>query len=155
MRQAIFDMLMHAPWGGRALLEGADVLDGFAGTGAMGLEALSRGAAKATFMEQDAAALACLKANVAACRAGNRARIVAADMRRPPRGQGQALIFLDPPYNQALLPESVAALRAAGWIEPGTIIVSESGRLEESWQHGAILAHKVHGAAQVNVWREE
>ncbi len=155
MRQAIFDMLMHAPWGGHALLDGAQVLDGFAGTGAMGLEALSRGAAKVTFIEQDGAAVACLKANIASCRAGDRATIIATDIRRPPRGQAQALVFLDPPYNQVLLPASVKALRDTGWIGSGTIIVSESGRLEESCQHGAILAHRVHGAAQVNVWQEE
>jgi 16S rRNA (guanine966-N2)-methyltransferase len=155
MRQAIFDMLLHAPWGGRALLEGAHVLDGFAGTGAMGLEALSRGAGKATFMEQDSSALACLKANVAACRAGERSKVIATDMRRPPSGEAQTLVFLDPPYNQALLPASVKALRAAGWIKTGTLVVSESGRLEESWQDGVILAHKVHGAAQVSVWQEE
>ena len=54
VRQSLFDMLMHAPWGGRSLLDGAVVLDAFAGTGALGLEALSRGAARAVFFEQDA-----------------------------------------------------------------------------------------------------
>ena len=66
VRQALFDMLLHAPWGGREVIEGAHVLDAFAGTGALGLEALSRGAAHATFMERDRAALAALRANVAA-----------------------------------------------------------------------------------------
>ena len=61
-RQAIFDQLWHAPWAGRAVVENATVLDGFAGTGAMGLEALSRGAARVFFMEQDRAALAALQA---------------------------------------------------------------------------------------------
>ena len=56
-------MLLHAPWGGR--LEGVAVLDAFAGTGALGLEALSRGAASAVFMERDRAALDVLRANVA------------------------------------------------------------------------------------------
>ena len=62
VRQALFDMLLHAPWGGRNLIEGARVLDVFAGTGALGLEALSRGAAKACFIERDRAALAALRA---------------------------------------------------------------------------------------------
>ena len=77
VRQALFDMLMHAPWGGRALLEDAQVLDGFAGTGALGLEALSRGAAHVTFVEKDRAALAALRANIAACRAAERCAVVA------------------------------------------------------------------------------
>jgi 16S rRNA (guanine966-N2)-methyltransferase len=154
MRQAMFDMLMHAPWGGRALLDGAAVLDGFAGTGALGLEALSRGAATATFMDQDSAAIAAVRANVAACHAADRTRIITADLRRPPRGDGQRLVFLDPPYGQGLLPAAIAALRERGWIVPGTLIVSEIGRLEDAGDYGVKLAHKVHGAAQVNVWRE-
>jgi 16S rRNA (guanine966-N2)-methyltransferase len=155
MRQAIFDMVMHAPWGGRGLVEGASVLDGFAGTGAMGLEALSRGAGKATFLEQAPSALACVYANVASCKAGDRARVIATDVRHPPRGEPQAVVFLDPPYDQGLLAPSLAALRASGWITPGTIVVAESARFDLPHTNGVMLAHRVHGAAQVNVWREE
>ena len=72
-------MLMHAEWGGRGVIEGAMVLDVFAGTGALGLEALSRGAASACFIENDAAALKALRANVAACGAEGRVEIVAGD----------------------------------------------------------------------------
>jgi len=79
VRQALFDMLMHAEWGGRAAIEDAVVLDVFAGTGALGLEALSRGAASACFIENDPTALRALRANVAACKAGDRAEILAVD----------------------------------------------------------------------------
>ena len=82
VRQALFDMLMHAEWGGRAVIEGAAVLDVFAGTGALGLEALSRGAASACFIENDPAALKALRANVAACRAADRVEILAGDVFR-------------------------------------------------------------------------
>jgi 16S rRNA (guanine966-N2)-methyltransferase len=82
VRQALFDMLMHAEWGGRALIEGAVVLDAFAGTGALGLEALSRGAARACFIENDPAALKALRANVAACRAADRVEVLAGDVMR-------------------------------------------------------------------------
>src|SRR5271166_2589163 len=71
VRQALFDMLMHAPWGGKSLVEGALVLDVFAGTGALGLEALSRGAANAVFVERSRAALAALRGNIDACRASD------------------------------------------------------------------------------------
>ena len=154
LRQAIFDMLVHAPWGGRALLDGAHVLDGFAGSGALGLEALSRGAASAVFIDSDATACSAIRQNLAACKASERARVVQADMRRLPPGQAQTIVFLDPPYGQALLPEAIGALRAAGWIGRGTVVVSESGRLEVAGSFGAMLAHRSHGAAQVNVWRE-
>jgi 16S rRNA (guanine966-N2)-methyltransferase len=154
MRQAIFDVLMHAPWGGRALLEGACVLDGFAGTGAMGLEALSRGAAHATFIESDRAAVAALRANIAGCGAADRSRVLAADILRPPRGTGQAVVFLDPPYGRDLLPAAESALRDAGWIVRGTVVVTEAGRLDKARDKGDILAQRLHGAARVVVWRE-
>lgn len=94
VRQALFDTLMHAGWGGREVIEGASVLDAFAGTGALGLEALSRGAASACFFENDPAALKALRANIAACRAEDRAIVVAGDVlgvsaaSRPPMFRG-------------------------------------------------------------------
>jgi 16S rRNA (guanine966-N2)-methyltransferase len=148
LRQALFDMLHHAPWGGR--LEGLAVLDAFAGTGALGLEALSRGAASATFMERDRAALDALRANVAACRAA--ARVLAADVLHPPPGTPCGLVFLDPPYDLGLLPRALQALGAAGWIAPGALIVAESPR-GESPGLGEQLAERAHGAGQVTVWR--
>src|SRR3954469_23808237 len=99
-RQALFDMLLHAPWGGREVIENTVVLDAFAGTGALGLEALSRGAARCVFMEADPAALRALRANVASCRADARCRIVAADVLTVGRGEPATLAFLDPPYGQ-------------------------------------------------------
>jgi 16S rRNA (guanine966-N2)-methyltransferase len=80
VRQALFDMLVHAEWGGREAIEGAAVLDVFAGTGALGLEALSRGAATACFIESDAAALKALRENVAACNAEDRAKVIVRDV---------------------------------------------------------------------------
>ncbi len=154
MRQAIFDMLMHAPWGGRALVDGAAVLDGFAGTGALGLEALSRGAGHVSFIDRDRQATAIITENVAACGAEESCRIITADITRPPRGEGQSLVFLDPPYGQNLLPAAIAGLRQTGWIIPGTVVISEVGRLEGDAQFGVKLAQRLHGAAKVNVWRE-
>ena len=154
MRQAIFDMLMHAPWGGRALVDNAAVLDGFAGTGALGLEALSRGAGQVSFIDSDRQATATIGENVLACGAQDHCRIITADITRPPKGMAQALVFLDPPYGQNLLPAAIPALRKAGWIIPGTVVISEVGRLEDDAQFGVKLAQRVHGAAKVNVWRE-
>lgn len=153
VRQALFDMLLHAPWGGRDLLEGAAVLDAFAGTGALGLEALSRGAAHATFLERDRAALAALRANIAACRAADRAAVLAVDATLPPPGRPCALIFLDPPYGQGLVPLALARLDRAGWIAPGALAVAETGRDEVIELPGITLAERAHGAARLTVWR--
>jgi len=152
LRQALFDMLWHAPWGGRAALEGARVLDAFAGTGALGLEALSRGAAHATFLETDRAALAALAANIAACRETATTTVLAADATHPPRAAAPcSLIFLDPPYGQALIPRTLAALGAAGWIAPDALVIAETGR-EEALDLPA-LATRAHGAARVTIAR--
>ncbi|HYF06204.1 MAG TPA: 16S rRNA (guanine(966)-N(2))-methyltransferase RsmD [Acetobacteraceae bacterium] len=155
LRQALFDMLTHAPWAGRELLHGARVLDAFAGTGAIGLEALSRGAAHCTFIERDRAALAALRANIAACREEARARVVAGDATRPPRAEAPCtLVFLDPPYGQGLIPRAVAALQAAGWIAPGALLVAETERNETLDLPGcAPLAERPGGAALLRVLR--
>jgi 16S rRNA (guanine966-N2)-methyltransferase len=154
VRQALFDMLMHAPWGGRALIEGAHVLDAFAGTGALGLEALSRGAAHTTFVEQDRAALTALRANIAACRADERCTLFETDLLKLPVGPACRLIFLDPPYGKNLVPSGLAALRAVGRLAKGALIVAETGREEIRPEADNILAERTHGAARLSIWRE-
>jgi 16S rRNA (guanine966-N2)-methyltransferase len=149
LRQALFDMLLYAPWGGR--LDGMAVLDAFAGTGALGLEALSRGAAAAWFIERDRAALAALRANVAACQP-SQARVLGGDVLHPPPGSPCDLVFLDPPYGQDLLPRALAALRGAGWIAPAALIVAEAAS-DEAPDLGVLLAERSHGAGRVTIWR--
>lgn len=145
-RQALFDMLWHAPWAGRARVEGARVLDAFAGTGALGLEALSRGAAHADFIEKDPAALAALRANL---RGAPEGRVWPADALRPPRApQPAALVFLDPPYGEDLVPRALAALGAAGWIAPGALACAELGPGDAPPAEGfETLATRSHGPA--------
>ncbi len=152
VRQALFDRLMHAPWAGRAAIEGARILDAFAGTGALGLEALSRGAAHATFIENNRTALATLRANIAACRAEDRCTVLAADALHPPQGAGCSLLFLDPPYGASLVPQAVTALAAADWIGQGTLIVAEIGR-DDPAPVPAPLDDRIQGAARVVAWQ--
>ena len=152
-RQAAFDILLHAPWAGHDFLGQARVLDVFAGTGAFGLEALSRGAAAACFIESAAPALAALRANVAASGAGAAARVVAADALAPPRGTPHDLLFLDPPYGQDLVARALAALAARGWIAPGAIIVAEHGPGDVVLAP-APLAERSHGKAKLVFWRQ-
>jgi 16S rRNA (guanine966-N2)-methyltransferase len=157
VRQALFDMLLHAPWGGREAIEGAHVLDVFAGTGALGLEALSRGAAFTTFIEQDRAALIALRANIATVHAEGSCTVWAGDARTTgaraaPGDPPCSLVFLDPPYGGDLVPRALAHLTALGWIAPGALIVAETARDEPPLQ-ADLLAERVHGAARINVWR--
>jgi 16S rRNA (guanine966-N2)-methyltransferase len=146
-RQAIFDILTHAPW---CDLRGARVLDVFAGTGAYGLEALSRGAASAVFFEHSAPALAALKLNLVSC--GVTSRIVAGDVLLVPPGDPHNLIFLDPPYAQNLIPQALSTLRARNWLAPGAIIIAELG-LGDALEVDEPLAERTHGKARLKIWR--
>jgi 16S rRNA (guanine966-N2)-methyltransferase len=154
VRQALFDMLLHAPWGGRTAIEDAQVLDAFAGTGALGLEALSRGAARATFIERNRAALAVLRANIAACGAADQARVIAGDALAPPRARTACgLVFLDPPYPDGAVATALAILHKAGWIAPDALIVAETARDEPCPASSLPLAERVHGLARLTMWR--
>ena len=150
VRQAVFDRLMHAPWAGP--MRDAVVLDAYAGTGALGLEALSRGAAHAVFMERDRAALHVLRANIAACGAEAQCTVLAADVLRPPPGRPCGLVFLDPPYATAAAVPAVAALRAAGWLAPGAVLVAETGVADPAPELPNPLVRFAHGAAAVHVF---
>jgi 16S rRNA (guanine966-N2)-methyltransferase len=156
VRQAVFDMLWHAPWAGRAAVEDCPVLDAFAGSGAMGLEALSRGASQASFLEQDRVALAVLRQNVVALGEEARCTVMGGDVLRPRAAPAPCgLVFLDPPYGRDLVPKAVAALAAAGWIAPDALLVAEVGREEALEVRGfAAVAEREHGAARVIFLRE-
>jgi len=125
-RQALFDVLEHGHLtqsGGSALVD-AIVLDAFCGTAALGLEALSRGAAEASFIDINRAALDIARANAKAL--GVTATFILADATNPPLARKAAtLIFLDPPYDAALGAPALAGLAAAGWIAPGAIVSLE------------------------------
>jgi 16S rRNA (guanine966-N2)-methyltransferase len=154
VRQALFDMLLHAPWAGRDVIEGADVLDVFAGTGAFGLEALSRGAALATFVEHDRAALAALRANIAACHAREYSTVLAMDALAVPPGEAASVVFLDPPYRSFLLARAIDHLQAVGRIAPHALLIAETARDEPPPTAAPLLAERVHGAARLSIWRE-
>ena len=158
-REALFNILSH----GRLTAEGvpfadAVVLDAFAGTGALGLEALSRGAAEALFIEQDREALVILRRNIAALGEDAQARIIAGDATRPPRAPSACgLVFIDPPYRSGLAAPALAALDAAGWLMPGALAILELAAREElAPPTGFILLdERVYGAARLLFFRRE
>lgn len=151
-RQAVFDILLHAPWAGPEFLQSARVLDVFAGTGAYGLEALSRGAGVATFVESQRDALAALRANISACKAEAASRVLAADAVNPPKGSAHDLVFMDPPYGQNLIVPALIALGRAGYFSANAVMVAELGP-DDEFTPAMPLVVRRHGKARILCWR--
>lgn len=121
VRESLFNVLM-----GRGLPHGARVLDLFAGTGALGLEALSRGAVHATFVENGRVGQRLIGENIAKAKRQADASIVKADATHLPTAAAPAdLIFLDPPYGQGLGAKAIASALNTGWLAPKAVIVWE------------------------------
>ncbi|PZX58730.1 16S rRNA (guanine966-N2)-methyltransferase [Cereibacter changlensis] len=125
VREAIFNLLINGGYG--APLQDAHVLDLFAGTGALGLEALSRGAAHASFVETGAAALALLRRNIEILRMGPATAILRRDATAPGPNPGAPfdVVFLDPPYGKGLGEAALAAAGQTGWLAPEALVVWE------------------------------
>jgi 16S rRNA (guanine966-N2)-methyltransferase len=152
-REAVFNILSHGAFAAEGLpFADMAVLDAFAGTGALGLEALSRGAAEAVFIENDRAALAALRANIMALGETARTQIIAGDATRPPRGiLACAVAFLDPPYRSGLASPALSALAAAGWLASEALAVVEIGAREPFSPPPAFVQidERVYGAARL------
>lgn len=129
VREAIFNLLTNGPYGDP--VRGARVLDLFAGTGALGLEALSRGAARVAFVDDGTAARALLRRNIALMQAMGATEIWRRDAARmgPNRGAPYDLVFLDPPYGKRLGEAALASCLAGGWIAPGGLVAWEESTL--------------------------
>jgi len=132
-RQSLFNILEHgAPAKAGLVVRDAIVLDVFCGTGAFGLEALSRGAAKAILIDNDAAAITLARANAMALGEIARVSLRQLDATRPGAApEAAALAFLDPPYGKGLAVPALAALARQGWLAPGAIAVIETATVED------------------------
>ncbi len=135
-RESLFNLLTQgriasAVAGGGNPLIGARVLDAFAGTGALGIEALSRGAERAFFMEMNAEALAILRQNLKHCGLEGQAQVIPCDVTQAPgTAEPCGIVLADPPYGRDLAEPALGALAKAGWIGPGSLVVMESERGE-------------------------
>ncbi len=158
-REALFNILSHGDFAASGIpFADAAVLDAFAGTGALGLEALSRGAAEAVFIERERDALAILRRNIESMGETARTRIVPGDATRPSRGAvACAVAFLDPPYASGLAGPALAALAAAGWLTLNALAVIETASREAVvLPPGFILLdERVYGAARLAFLRRE
>lgn len=123
-KQAIFSRLEF--WQGENILKDAVVADCFCGTGAMGIEALSRGAGHVTFIDKNAESLSITKKNIAAIKEEPTVDYVIADVTEVPKSKQQYdIVFITPPYGHALAEPSLQALNTKGWIKNTSLVMVE------------------------------
>jgi 16S rRNA (guanine966-N2)-methyltransferase len=156
-RESLFNVLAHADWA--PPLDGARVIDLFAGSGALGFEAISRGAAFCLFVETDPAARGTIRANVDALQLFGNTRIhrrSATDLGPKPAGVGGLfdLAFLDPPYHKGLVEPCLINLLEGGWLSEDAIAVVETASDETPDLTGwDILDERESGAAMMRIVR--
>jgi 16S rRNA (guanine966-N2)-methyltransferase len=149
LRETLFNILAHAydnP------VEGARTLDLFAGTGAMGIEALSRGARVALFVDESAGACALVRANAEALGLAGEARILRRDARKLGTVAAQEtykLVFLDPPYGKGLVAPTLKALRGGGWLDKDALVVIEESASVDLPDGFVLIETRCHGDTKV------
>jgi len=146
VRESLFSMLTH-----RGVIEDAQVLDLFAGTGALGFEALSRGAARAVFVEKGRVGQRLITDNIARLGAQDEAQLLRADATRPGAWTGARfdLVFLDPPYGKGLGELALDAVRA--WLNPGAIVVWEESAVMAAPEGFAPVDHRKFGTSHITL----
>ena len=151
VREAIFNLLLGGRFGDP--VSGSRVLDLFAGTGALGIEALSRGAAHATFVDDGRVAGRLIAENLRRAGRAQDARVLSQPVARLAGQQGQpcGLVFLDPPYGQELGSLALSAAQAGGWIAPGAVIVWEENRPVSRPQGFTLLDQRRYGETHLTV----
>lgn len=150
VREAIFNLLINGSHGDR--VRGATVLDLFAGTGALGLEALSRGATSAVLVDDGKAAQRLIAQNIAKMRVAAQVTLLPRDATRlPPAPEARSLIFLDPPYGKGLGEVSLTSALAQGWIAPEATVLWEEGQPPAAPQGFALLDQRRYGETWVTL----
>jgi 16S rRNA (guanine966-N2)-methyltransferase len=154
-RESIFNVLTHAEWA--PPIEGARVIDAFAGSGALGLEAMSRGGAFCLFIETESAARGAIRDNIEMLQLFGATRIhrrSATDLGPKPAGLGAPfdIAFMDPPYGYNLVPPALDQLVKGAWITPDALIVAETsaGEAAPTTPGWTLLDERTYGAARVS-----
>ena len=159
VRESLFNLLAHGSHGDPPPPEGCRVLDLFAGTGALGLEALSRGAVWAVFIDDLGAARALIRENVDTLGVIGQTKIWRRDATRlgPCRGAPFDLIFADPPYGSDLGARALASAREGGWIAPNAMIVLEHTAAQDppaaNWL--ILVGTRRYGETAITIFRAE
>lgn len=149
-RESLFNMLAGGRFGDP--FRDARVLDLFAGTGALGFEALSRGAAQLTLVDDGRVAGRLIRENIKLLGCGDRARLIAANATRLPPAEAPCdLVFLDPPYGKALGGKALISALAQGWIAPGALVVWEEQSPQEAPEGFDLLETRRYGDTYVTL----
>ena len=154
-REAIFNILTHGQYGLNGhTFDGKHVLDVFCGTGAFGLEALSRGAKSVTFIDQARESIATARHNIERIKEGEQAEFLLANATKLPKARKPYdVIFLDPPYFSKLIGPTLESLRLGGWIAEEGIVVVEHDIKEilELPEHYMLLDGRRYGRAVIEL----
>ena len=152
VREAIFNLILSGRYGDP--VTDAEVLDVFAGTGALGLEALSRGAARVTFIDSGRIAVRILNANIEKARVESETRVIHRDATRLGSADCAAtLVFLDPPYGRNLGERALAKLRKADWLAPSALVVWEEAAAQDAPEGFARLDQRRYGDTHITILR--
>ncbi|GFE64756.1 16S rRNA (guanine(966)-N(2))-methyltransferase RsmD [Litoreibacter roseus] len=152
VRESLFNVLGGGKFAGT--LEHARVLDLFAGTGALGLEALSRGADHVTFVDSGRKALALLRENIRLLDVEADARVLTSDARRLPQASAPCdLIFLDPPYGQNLGKPALAKAAEMGWIDANALVVWEEKSPQDAPEGYTREDNRRYGDTHISIMR--
>ena len=153
VREAVFNLLEGGRFGDP--VEGARVLDLFAGTGALSLEALSRGATDAVLVEDGRVAQRLIRENVARAKREGQTRVLAVDATKLPPNTGEAftLCFLDPPYGKGLGTKALESALAGGWLGPDAVVVWEEAGPMMPLPGTGLLDRRTYGGTVVTLLR--
>ncbi|GAA6201816.1 16S rRNA (guanine(966)-N(2))-methyltransferase RsmD [Aquicoccus sp. SU-CL01552] len=148
VRESLFNVLSNT-----GAIEGARVLDLFAGTGALGLEALSRGAVQVSFVESGRVAQRLIAQNVEITRSQGETRLIRRDATKLGACDGEPcdLVFLDPPYGKGMGQKALAAALAGGWLAPGALVVWEENAPMEPPEGFSLLDRRRYGETHVTL----
>lgn len=150
VRESLFSILVSLS----EPIDGAIVLDLFAGTGALGLEALSRGAAHVTFVENGRIGAGLIKENIAKAKAEGVTRLIRGDAARLPRaGEPANLIFLDPPYGKNLGERALASACDRNWIAPDALVVWEESAPQLAPSGMSVVDNRRYGDTHLTLMR--
>jgi len=149
VRQAVFNMLTA-----RGVVKEANVLDAFCGTGALGLEALSQGAAFCVFIDSAKKALGLCQKNISMLKMEMCGKTIQADSaklgQKPETIPAADLVFLDPPYNKELISPALKALQTGNWVHPDTVCAIELSSKEKfSGESLTIIQDKIYGDTRI------
>lgn len=157
VRESLFNLLAHGGYAEPAVPHGMRVLDLFAGTGALGLEALSRGAVRAQFVDDHPAARALIRRNVEALNLTGATKLYRRDATRlgTCRGEPYDLVFLDPPYGRGLGERALASAAEGGWLAPRALVAwEEAADAAATLPAGAeLLDERRYGATVIRLLR--